>query len=111
MNNQNNKIILNSGELSCTKVIDLFAQQVHYPSHQRNVIPKDFFAQRIVNKNNAHLKCFASECLTTLPILVLFCDLVLEKANIMAEHIECLKLLALIVAILFGPQPESMWIP
>ena len=64
---------------------------------------RDFFATRIVRKNESHIKAFASECIDAVVVLSLFIDLVVEPAGTIPEHVRCFRLLEDIVKILFKP--------
>ena len=60
-----------------------------------------------MRKKEAHLKCFASECVDVVFVLNLFIDLVVSKSEIpaaFARHVECMQLLADIAKILAKPE-------
>ena len=90
------------------ELIDTYASMVEVPSRLKDKrLSKTFFADRTVQKDGAHIKAFASEMLMALPMLVLFCDLVLVPAGIMLEHVRGLKLMALITKMLFAHEPAK----
>ena len=67
------------------------------------------FQDRFVNKPAAHIKAFAGEILSVLPVMVLFIDLYLVKHPTawpsMEQHVACLKMMALIIEILWSRNP------
>ena len=63
-------------------------------------LPKIFFAERVVRKDSAHIKAFASECIDAVRVLGLFTELVVVPSGRMVEDAECLRLMVEIVKLL-----------
>ena len=84
--------------------LDEFGSQVQFPKTVSR-LRGSFFQDRYVEKGVAHLKCFASECWLALSVLILFCSVVVERRQIMAEHVSGLKLLKSIL------EPEALPTP
>lgn len=79
--------------------LDSFQQGVRSPK-SLDKLPKNFFAERIVKDDGAHIRCFAGELLVAIPALALFNDLVLEPLGILREHRLCFQELFNIIGIL-----------
>lgn len=77
--------------------VDVFASAVTTP---RDKLPTKFFEDRYNPEYRSHLKCFASEVLTAVPILVLFCDIVLRPSGHLPQHCLCMGYLGDILDIL-----------
>eukprot|EP00438_Fugacium_kawagutii_P026421 Skav225686 [mRNA] locus=scaffold243:53674:55491:- [translate_table: standard] len=90
--------------------LDSFAQEVK-PPKKHFKLPKDFFRERVNNEDNSHIRCFASEVLLAIPVLVLFNQLVLEPTGLLPEHRQCLQLMATILDILRRAQTLLQLLP
>ena len=82
---------------------DTFAELVFFRKNTRK-LTKTFFRERIVkpskDKPRPHAKCFASEVMVVIEVLELFSDVLLAPNGIMADHVKCIKSLALIMDLL-----------
>ena len=67
-------------------------------------LDRNFFANRIVHKRDAHIKAFASDCIDAVLVLELFVDIVVQPAGVLQDHVVCFKLLCKIVKILGKPR-------
>lgn len=79
--------------------VDAFASAVHIPK-SRGRLPKKFFEDRYNPDEKSHIKCFAGELLTAMPILILFCEIVLQPCGQLLRHSLCLQYMADILDIL-----------
>ena len=79
--------------------LDEFQQSVHVP-HSASPLRKSFFRDRVVAAADAHIKAFAGEILSVVPILQLFAKLVLVPLGMLASHISLLRIAATILDIL-----------
>lgn len=79
--------------------LDVFQRGICLPRNQTK-LPRHFFAERIVKDPDSHIKCFAGELLTALPVVALFLELVIEPLGILREHRLCFQQLVNIVGLL-----------
>lgn len=79
--------------------IDSFSSAVVMPK-SRGQLPKMFFEERYNPEDKSHIKCFACELLTSIPILVLFDNIVLQPPGKLLQHCDCLGYMADILGIL-----------
>ena len=79
--------------------LDEFKDSIRLPG-RHSTLSKHFFAKRIVSKDGSHMKAFASEMLTAVMALGLFCDAVLKPVGILPRHVQCFDCLRNIVDIL-----------
>lgn len=66
----------------------------------RGQLLKMFLEERYNPEDKSHIKCFACELLTSIPILVLFGNIVLQPPGKLLQHCLCLGYMADILGIL-----------
>jgi hypothetical protein len=81
------------------KQVDEFCKTIVSPK-TRAKLKGTFFRDRVVDRDGAHLKAFASEMLTAIQALGIFMDVVVKQAGVMAAHAACFDRLREIVLIL-----------
>ena len=79
--------------------LDAFANGLRFPKCHKK-LPDTFFQDRVNQDDAGHLKCFGSEVLQALPVLVLFAQMVLQPAGKLPEQCRALTLLAKILGLL-----------
>lgn len=70
-------------------VLDGFAKMACGPK-SKHKLPATFFEDRINMDENSHMKSFASEILTALPIVALFAEVVLQPVNMLSDYCQCM---------------------
>lgn len=79
--------------------LDEFCSSVQVPS-SRARLTKTFFKDRLVNKDDAHIRAFASEVLSAITVLGIFMDVVIKPMGKMPVHCACFDRLREIVNML-----------
>lgn len=79
--------------------LDEFQQACRAP-HTNQKLRSTFFQDRVRRSPAGHIKAFASEILTVVVILELFCDLVLRPTGVMAEHVSLVRTMSMVLQIL-----------
>ncbi|CAE7938048.1 unnamed protein product, partial [Symbiodinium necroappetens] len=79
--------------------LDHFAQTFQLPACY-TALPKKFFRDRVCMEANSCIRCFGSEMLVAVRILVALVQTVLDPAGVLPEHCRCMKLLGDILDIL-----------
>ena len=65
---------------------------------------RSFFSTRIVNRDGAHIKAFASETIDAVKVLAAFGSIVCSGAGVMPDHVRSMSLLNSIGDILLAPR-------
>ena len=81
------------------KQLDEFCTHILVPSTRSN-LTSGFFRGRIVDKNGAHMRAFASEMITAVQSLGIFIDVVSKPASAIPAHVACFDRLREIVGLL-----------
>ena len=68
-------------------------QCVAHDGVQNHTLLKNFFQKRVSLKEGTHLKAFASECLTALSVLAVFCRMVLKPKRILSDQCDMILIL------------------
>ena len=76
-----------------------FQKTVHYPKSYNSIRSLDL-AARLVNQPGAHIKAFAQEVLSLVPMMIFFAEMVLMPLGVLPEHTLCLRYLNDILHIL-----------
>ena len=71
--------------------LDSFAAIVKKPKHGITMLPRNFFLERIVDRDGSNLKGYAGEVLTLLSILSYFCEKILMPGGRLPEECQCLR--------------------
>jgi len=86
------------------KQIDDFCSNIAVPE-ARSKLGNTFFSDRVVNKNDAHMRAFASEMLSVISQLGIFVDAVVKPAGAVTANVKCFDWLRQIVrALTVGDQ-------
>jgi hypothetical protein len=79
--------------------LDEFAKSMSFPRGEPK-LRANFFETRIVNRDGAHIRAFASEVLTATTIIGRFSDQVLKPQGALRDHVECFDKWRIIIDIL-----------
>ena len=77
--------------------LDAFAKTVTLPKATTK-LSKHFFRYAMVDKDNAHMRCFASEVLTTVVVLGIFIAMVVRPMGILIKECEAFDEMAIVLA-------------
>lgn len=72
------------------QVLNDFASLMVVPK-SRQALPRNFFLDRLNMEDNSPMKTFSSEVLTAVPIVVLFCDTVLQPCSVLPDHCQSMR--------------------
>ena len=77
--------------------LDAFCKNVSVPS-SCSKLRHTFFEDRVVLGSGSHIKAFASEMMSAIPIVGLFLDVVLKPTGKLVDHVHCFDKLRMIIA-------------
>ena len=87
--------------------LDQYSQLISWPSCRKK-LKQRFFAESIVtNPKNSHIKCFATECLQAIQVLLGFIRHYMDRSGTLPQHVACFRLLGRIMDIHTSSDPLS----
>ena len=70
--------------------LDLYAASIKKPKHGITRLPPNFFVERLIDRDESHLKGYAGEVLSALAVISYFCEGVLVPNGRLLDECQCL---------------------